>query len=62
MVEDFLSVFIVVLVILVGGLIYLIIPGRLNGPTPEPSQISTSTELLIDDFSVEGQIQILPAE
>lgn len=45
MFKDFSSALVIILIIVVGGLAYLMIPGRLNGPST--SQIGTSTATFI---------------
>jgi hypothetical protein len=59
MFKDFSSALVIILIVVIGGLAYLMIPGRLNGPasteTATSTIISTSTLIISSSTpSVQG--------
>jgi hypothetical protein len=46
MFKDFSSALVIVLIIVVGGLAYLMIPGRLNGPASSQVDTGTATDTI----------------
>ncbi|MFA5023161.1 MAG: hypothetical protein WC385_03770 [Candidatus Paceibacterota bacterium] len=46
MFKDLSSVLVIILVIVVGGLAYLLLPGRLNGPASSQTGTSTATSTI----------------
>jgi len=47
MLKDTSSALIIVLILVIGGLAYLLLPGRLNGPASTQTSTSTATSTVI---------------
>lgn len=60
--KDMASVLLIVLILVVGGLAYLLSPGRLNGPTTNVANVNTAISEEFQSTSTEAKTGSIVSE